>query len=170
MSNYIQTVIPVKNDLLAHLSALILKIAVLTPRYLSKFFSVPQVTEFFMLIRCGKCRRYLKLIESKPQRLHCPVCSDTYSIPQNGSIRPYKETKCPIDDFELVLWSQGAKGKVRLSSKNTWTSYLVSWFREDLGQLQICSGGFMDVLRLMDATGSWDSWLENTKVSQASYC
>nr|CDS23493.1 DNA topoisomerase 3 beta 1 [Echinococcus granulosus] len=63
------------------------------------------------LTRCGKCRRYLKLVDSKPQRLHCPVCSDTYAVPQNGSIRPYKETKCPLDDFELVLWTQGAKGK-----------------------------------------------------------
>lgn len=64
------------------------------------------------LTRCGKCRRYLKLVESRPLRLHCPFCSDTYSVPQNGSIRPYKETKCPLDDFELVLWTQGAKGKV----------------------------------------------------------
>ena len=64
------------------------------------------------LARCGKCRRYLKLVESQPQRLHCPVCADTYSVPQGGSIRPYKETKCPLDDFELVLWTQGAKGKV----------------------------------------------------------
>ncbi|VDD75726.1 unnamed protein product [Mesocestoides corti] len=63
------------------------------------------------LTRCGKCRRYLKLIDSKPQRLHCPACTDTYSIPQNGSVRPYKETKCPLDDFELVLWTQGVKGK-----------------------------------------------------------
>ncbi|VDK31961.1 unnamed protein product [Taenia asiatica] len=63
------------------------------------------------LTRCGKCRRYLKLVDSKPQRLHCPVCSDTYAVPQNGSIRPYKETKCPLDDFELVLWTQGTKGK-----------------------------------------------------------
>nr|VZI46928.1 unnamed protein product [Spirometra erinaceieuropaei] len=63
------------------------------------------------LSRCGKCRRYLKLADSKPQRLHCPACNDTYTIPQNGSVRPYKETKCPLDDFELVLWTQGLKGK-----------------------------------------------------------
>ncbi|VUZ53848.1 unnamed protein product, partial [Hymenolepis diminuta] len=63
------------------------------------------------LTRCGKCRRYLKLVESLPHRLHCPFCADTYSVPQNGSIRPYKETKCPLDDFELILWTQGAKGK-----------------------------------------------------------
>ncbi|BHF63364.1 DNA topoisomerase 3-beta-1 [Sparganum proliferum] len=63
------------------------------------------------LSRCGKCRRYLKLVDSKPQRLHCPACNDTYTVPQNGSIRPYKEIKCPLDDFELVLWTQGLKGK-----------------------------------------------------------
>uniref|UniRef100_A0A183TNA8 DNA topoisomerase n=1 Tax=Schistocephalus solidus TaxID=70667 RepID=A0A183TNA8_SCHSO len=51
------------------------------------------------------------LVDSKPQRLHCPSCNDTYTVPQNGSIRPYKETKCPLDDFELIMWTQGLKGK-----------------------------------------------------------
>lgn len=69
------------------------------------------------LTRCGKCRRYLKLVESLPHRLHCPFCADTYSVPQNGSIRPYKETKCPLDDFELILWTQGAKGKVEICQR-----------------------------------------------------
>lgn len=63
------------------------------------------------LSRCGKCNRYMKYIHAKPSRLHCANCDETYSLPQNGSIKLYKEIKCPLDDFELVLWSTGAKGK-----------------------------------------------------------
>ncbi|CAG8432833.1 7321_t:CDS:10 [Diversispora eburnea] len=54
-----------------------------------------------VLSKCGKCKR--------PQRLHCPNCSETYSLPQNGSIKLYKELRCPLDDFELVLFSTGSK-------------------------------------------------------------
>lgn len=63
------------------------------------------------LSRCGKCNRFMKYIQAKPSRLHCATCDDTYSLPQNGSIKLYKELKCPLDDFELVLWSTGSKGK-----------------------------------------------------------
>ncbi|EDO44262.1 predicted protein [Nematostella vectensis] len=63
------------------------------------------------LSRCGKCNRYMKYIAAKPSRLHCATCDETYSLPQNGSIKLYKELRCPLDDFELVLWSTGAKGK-----------------------------------------------------------
>ena len=66
----------------------------------------------FCIPRCGKCRRYMKLVSAKPSRLHCSSCDETYSLPQNGSIKLYKEIKCPLDDFELVLWTTGAKGKV----------------------------------------------------------
>ncbi|CAG8638027.1 972_t:CDS:10, partial [Paraglomus brasilianum] len=55
-----------------------------------------------IMSRCGKCRR--------PERLHCKTCDETYSLPQNGSIKPYKELKCPLDDFELVLFSIGSDG------------------------------------------------------------
>ena len=55
----------------------------------------------------------MKYVQAKPSRLHCTQCDATYSLPQNGSIKLYKELKCPLDDFEMVLWSTGAKGKVR---------------------------------------------------------
>ncbi|XP_041366537.1 DNA topoisomerase 3-beta-1-like [Gigantopelta aegis] len=63
------------------------------------------------LSRCGKCRRFMKLIQAKPCRLHCPSCDETYSLPQNGNIKLYKEIRCPLDEFELLLWTTGAKGK-----------------------------------------------------------
>nr|CAD7456232.1 unnamed protein product [Timema tahoe] len=61
--------------------------------------------------RCGKCRRYMKYIQTKPSRMHCSTCDETYNLPQNGNIRIYKELKCPLDDFELLSWSAGTKGK-----------------------------------------------------------
>ncbi|XP_022920150.1 DNA topoisomerase 3-beta-1 [Onthophagus taurus] len=61
--------------------------------------------------RCGKCRRYMKYIMTKPMRLHCPQCDETFSLPQNGNVRLFKELKCPLDDFELLSWSMGNKGK-----------------------------------------------------------
>ncbi|XP_046559637.1 DNA topoisomerase 3-beta-1-like [Haliotis rubra] len=63
------------------------------------------------LSRCGKCRRYMKYVQAKPSRLHCSMCDETYSLPQNGNIKLYKELRCPLDDYELVLWTTGAKGK-----------------------------------------------------------
>ncbi|XP_035514774.1 LOW QUALITY PROTEIN: DNA topoisomerase 3-beta-1 [Morone saxatilis] len=63
------------------------------------------------LSRCGKCRRFMKYIQAKPSRLHCSHCDETYSLPQNGAIKLYKELRCPLDEFELVLWTSGARGK-----------------------------------------------------------
>ena len=61
--------------------------------------------------RCGKCRRYMKYIQTKPARLHCSQCDETYSLPINGTIRAYKELRCPLDDFELLAFSSGTKGR-----------------------------------------------------------
>lgn len=33
------------------------------------------------LSRCGKCKRFMKYVDAKPHRLHCPTCNDTYSLP-----------------------------------------------------------------------------------------
>ena len=59
--------------------------------------------------KCGKCRRFMKLIDSKPVRLYCPTCSDSYSLPNNLQIKLYQEKKCPLDDFELIVVSSGGK-------------------------------------------------------------
>lgn len=61
--------------------------------------------------RCGRCRRYIKLVETKPVRLHCGACDETFAVPQNGVIREFQENRCPLDDFQLLVWSGGAKGK-----------------------------------------------------------
>ena len=43
------------------------------------------------LSKCGKCRRYMKFVPLRPQRLFCPTCNVTYSLPQNGTIKLFKE-------------------------------------------------------------------------------
>jgi len=67
------------------------------------------------LSKCGKCLRYMRYIPLKPQRLYCPTCNETYGLPPNGTVKLYKELKCPLDNFELVLFSLGnsaeAQGK-----------------------------------------------------------
>lgn len=63
--------------------------------------------------KCGKCRRYMKYISARPQRLYCPTCEDVYSLPQGGSVKQYKGLECPLDGFELLLFS--LTGAVRSS-------------------------------------------------------
>lgn len=65
-----------------------------------------------LCFRCGQCSRYMKYVDVKPTRLHCAVCNVTYKLPQNGMIKLYQELKCPLDNFELVMWTTGIKGKV----------------------------------------------------------
>lgn len=40
--------------------------------------------------KCGKCKRYMKYIGSRPSRLYCPTCEDIYRLPQGGTIKQYK--------------------------------------------------------------------------------
>jgi len=61
--------------------------------------------------RCGKCRRFMKLIQAKPSRLYCGQCDETYNVPQNGNIKLHQELKCPLDDFEILYYTAGSKGR-----------------------------------------------------------
>lgn len=64
------------------------------------------------LSKCGKCLRYMKYISSQPSRLYCGTCEEVYYLPQNGTIKLYKELSCPLDNFELLLCSMpGPEGK-----------------------------------------------------------
>jgi DNA topoisomerase-3 len=57
----------------------------------------------------------MRYIHLNPQRLYCPSCEETYALPSGGTIKLYKELKCPLDKFELVYFSLGntatAQGK-----------------------------------------------------------
>lgn len=67
--------------------------------------------KFWTLSTLHLFRIFVFCFQAKPSRLHCSHCDDTYSLPQNGTIKLYKELRCPLDDFELVLWSSGSRGK-----------------------------------------------------------
>ncbi|XP_042064078.1 DNA topoisomerase 3-beta isoform X2 [Salvia splendens] len=65
-----------------------------------------------VLSKCGKCLRYMKLIASQPSRLYCGTCEEIYYTPQKGTIKLYKELTCPLDNFELLIFSlPGPEGK-----------------------------------------------------------
>uniref|UniRef100_A0A914KL38 DNA topoisomerase n=1 Tax=Meloidogyne incognita TaxID=6306 RepID=A0A914KL38_MELIC len=66
--------------------------------------------------KCGKCRRYMKLVEARPQRLYCPTCQEQYPVPsaKDASVRLHGEHLCPIDGFEL-LYFHPAGGKLAKS-------------------------------------------------------
>ncbi|XP_068665941.1 DNA topoisomerase 3-beta [Aristolochia californica] len=65
-----------------------------------------------LLSKCGKCVRYMKYISAKPSRLYCSSCEEVYYLPQNGAVKLYKELVCPLDNFELLLFSMaGPDGK-----------------------------------------------------------
>ncbi|GAB4851852.1 hypothetical protein Ancab_031251 [Ancistrocladus abbreviatus] len=64
------------------------------------------------LSKCGKCLRYMKYISTQPSRLYCGTCEEVYYLPQKGSIKLYKELSCPLDNFELLIFSMpGPEGK-----------------------------------------------------------
>ncbi|KAK7306407.1 hypothetical protein VNO77_44346 [Canavalia gladiata] len=65
-----------------------------------------------ILSKCGKCLRYMKYISTQPSRLYCGTCEEVYYLPQNGTIKLYKELSCPLDNFELLICSMpGPDGK-----------------------------------------------------------
>ncbi|CAD2218839.1 hypothetical protein ADEAN_000633200 [Angomonas deanei] len=55
------------------------------------------------ITRCGNCLRYLKHLPTRPQRLYCAYCEVTYNLPQGGTVKPYANLTCPLDNFELVV-------------------------------------------------------------------
>jgi DNA topoisomerase-3 len=64
------------------------------------------------LSKCGKCSRYMKYIAMRPSRLYCASCEEVHHLPQNGAIKLYTELTCPLDNFELVIFSlAGPDGK-----------------------------------------------------------
>lgn len=77
------------------------------------------------LSKCGKCARYMKYIPMRPARLYCSSCEEVYNVPQNGAVKLYKELRCPLDNFELVLFSLSGPGELcfqafrRLTLSNT---------------------------------------------------
>jgi len=87
------------------------KINLMDELFQASFNPVSKMTDSKLKVKCGLCRKYMHFIHLKPTRLHCPGCEVTYNLPQNGSIKLYKELQCPLDNFELVLFSFGSGQK-----------------------------------------------------------
>lgn len=51
----------------------------------------------------------MKLITTKPERIVCPTCNETYNIPSGGTVKTYKEVQCPIDGFDLLCFSSASR-------------------------------------------------------------
>jgi hypothetical protein len=83
------------------------KIAKMDALFEATFSPLKDSGECVPMSRCGKCKRYMTFMPMRPQRLFCPTCNETHSLPQNGTVKLYKELRCPIDDYELVLFSLG---------------------------------------------------------------
>ena len=65
-------------------------------------FSPPTATGKY-ISRCGICVRYMRHLETRPQRLYCQTCEVTYALPQGGHIKQYSTFTCPLDGFELLI-------------------------------------------------------------------
>ena len=75
-------------------------------------FSSIEQTSGRLLSRCGLCDKYMKYISLKPARLHCLNCDMIYQVPQHGSIKLYMEQRCPIDQFEILMFSSGGENGI----------------------------------------------------------
>lgn len=87
----------------------VVNIANMDTLFESSFISIAESGRAYS--RCGKCRRFMKYIQTKPARLHCLQCDETYLLPGNMNVRTYKDLRCPLDDFELLAYSSGTKGR-----------------------------------------------------------
>ena len=54
------------------------------------------------LSKCGKCKRFMRLISARPMRLYCPTCEEVLGLPQGGAIKLYQGLACPLDGYEMV--------------------------------------------------------------------
>lgn len=59
--------------------------------------------------KCGQCLRYLKLINTRPQRLYCPTQEEVLDLPQGGVVKLYNNRCCQLCGYELLLYTQARK-------------------------------------------------------------
>jgi len=71
----------------------------------SAHFSTVESTSGRLLSKCGKCKRWMKYIALRPERLYCSTCEDTYLLPSKGKIGLYMGRICPLDNFELIYYN-----------------------------------------------------------------
>lgn len=64
-----------------------------------------------LLSQCGKCRKFMTLHPlPAPPRLHCPVCDEVHLLPSGGQLKKFMARSCPLDQFELLLFTTAGFG------------------------------------------------------------
>ena len=62
------------------------------------------------LVACGKTGRLLQLhANSRPPRLYNKLTEEVYSLPQGGVVKAYGGKTCPLDGFELCIYTTGGR-------------------------------------------------------------
>uniref|UniRef100_A0AC34GZZ7 DNA topoisomerase n=1 Tax=Panagrolaimus sp. ES5 TaxID=591445 RepID=A0AC34GZZ7_9BILA len=56
--------------------------------------------------RCGKCKRFMKLVQARPQRLYCPTCQETLTLPtgKDGTVRLHGAGVLVLDPQSGPKW------------------------------------------------------------------
>jgi len=57
--------------------------------------------------KCGACKRLTKLIE-RYNKLECETCKKSYDLPKNGSYKLVGERFCPLDGYQVLLYTSAA--------------------------------------------------------------
>ena len=71
-------------------------------------FSTLEHTPTRQFVKCGKCRRYTKLLALRPPRVYCPTCDEMYTLPGVGTVKEFSGNVCPMCNFELCAVHCGA--------------------------------------------------------------
>lgn len=62
------------------------------------------------LVKCGKTGLYLQLQpRARPPRLYNHQTEEVYRLPLGGTVKAYNGKCCPLDGFELCLFSMGGR-------------------------------------------------------------
>ena len=63
-----------------------------------------------LLCRPARSGHYLCLLLSPTPKLHDPRTEEVWHLPLGGTFKPYNERRCPVCDFELLLYCLSGRG------------------------------------------------------------
>ena len=66
-----------------------------------------------LLCRPAHSGHYLRLLTSPTPRLHDPRTEELWALPLGGTFKAFNERRCPLCDFELLLYTPSGRGKPR---------------------------------------------------------
>lgn len=63
-----------------------------------------------LLCRPAGSGHFLRLLSAPSPRLHDPRTEEVWPLPLGGAFKPYHERRCPLCDFELLLYVVSSRG------------------------------------------------------------